>query len=420
MKFTILILDNKELSAQINDMYNSIALSYEIIELTGKEFLEEKQMLLNIDHVIIDSESKDYVISILQYLRKRWSFKHIPVLILANDEITNNAESFSNFGVVDFLQKPIDDYLLSYSLLYTYNVSRAFKTLKGENLVLKQKLIELEKLRISNISLAQTSQRLEDVNFLLEEKQSKIKEQQIELIRAKRKTEDLLLNILPEEVSRELMINGEANPQFYKKVTVMFTDFVGFTKVCENIEPQDMTKELDTHFSMFDDICEEHYLEKIKTIGDAYMCAGGIPIRNNSNPFDILLAAMKIVDYMNKVNEEKIKNNQAVWQIRIGIHTGSVVAGVIGKKKFAYDIWGDAVNTACRIETTSEPGKINISGDTYNLVKEYFNCTYRGKIYAKNKGEIDMYFLNGMNEEFAHEDNHKKPNKAFNQEMAKL
>ncbi len=420
MNFSILIIDNTSISQVIENIYDTIALNHTITERTGEMILAEATITDTYHYIIIDSEDESYIMKLLNYFRSRRIFKHVPVLILSKHGITAFAEKFSSFGIVDFLQKPIDEYLLTYTLLYTYNVSRSLYSLQNENLILKQKLINLEKLRVTNISLASASQRLEDINFLLEESQSKIKNQQRELIAEKNKSEELLRNILPEEISRELMINGEAQPQFYKKVTVMFTDFVGFTKVCEKREPQDMTQELNRHFSYFDDICEIHYLEKIKTIGDAYMCAGGIPMRNNSNPFDIILAAMKMMAYMNIVNDEKMARNEPVWQIRIGIHTGSVVAGVIGKRKFAYDIWGDAVNTAYRIESTSEAGRINISSDTYNLVKDFFECTYRGKIYAKNKGEIDMYFVDRIKPEFSKDEYGFAPNKEFNIAIAKL
>jgi class 3 adenylate cyclase len=420
MKFSILIIDNTTISKVIGNIYETIALDYSIIELTGEQVLHETYLSDPIDYILIDSENESYIFKLLNYFRHRWNYKHTPVLIVSEHGIKAFAEKFSSFGIVDFIHKPIDDFSLTYNLLYTYNLSCSLKTLKTENLILKKKLIKLEQLRVKNISLASSSQRLEDINYLLEESQSKIKIQQKELMLEKHKSEELLNNILPEEVSRELIINGEAQPQFYKKVTVMFTDFVGFTKVCEKREPQDMTKELDTHFSHFDDVCEIHYLEKIKTIGDAYMCAGGIPMRNNSNPFDVILAAMKMMSYMNTVNSEKTSLNQPVWQIRIGIHTGSVVAGVIGKRKFAYDIWGDAVNTAYRIESTSEPGRINISGDTYELVKDYFDCVYRGKIYAKNKGEIDMYFVERIKPNYSKDETGFTPNKEFNIAISKL
>jgi len=420
MKFSILIIDNPEISESIESVYESIAIDYSILHAKGEDILQDSCKFDTIDYIIIDSENESTIVKLLNYFRCRWMYKHIPILIVSQYGISAYAEKFSSFGIIDFLQKPLDEYLLTFRLLSSYTLTKTLKSLRNENLIIKKKLIELEKIRVGNISLASSSQKLEDINFLLEESKSKIQKQQADLIKEKHKSEELLNNILPEEVSRELIINGEAQPQFYKKVTVMFTDFVDFTKVCERKEPQVMTKELDTHFSKFDDICEIHYLEKIKTIGDAYMCAGGIPMRNNSNPFDIILAAMKIVNYMNTVNFEKNANNESVWQIRIGIHTGSIVAGVIGKKKFAYDIWGDAVNTAYRIESTSEPGRINISGDTYQLVKDFFDCTHRGKIYAKNKGEIDMFFVNRIKPEFSKDEDGMIPNKEFNMAIAKL
>lgn len=419
MNFHILIVNNTAISEAIRTIYDSIALQYEITEKTEHEIFSDTAYYKPFNHIILDSNDELYLVEMLNYFRSRRVFKHVPILILT-DYSTKFIEKFSAFGIVDFLQKPVDDFLLSYTLLYTYHISKSLQLLQSENLILKQKLIHLEKLRVTNIGLASASQRLEDINFLLEESQAKIKKQQRELIVAKNKSEDLLRNILPEEISRELIINGVATPQYYKKVSVMFTDFVGFTKVCENREPKDMTQELNRHFSYFDDLCEIHYLEKIKTIGDAYMCAGGIPMRNNSNPFDIIFAAMKMIAYMKIVNKEKQDNNEPLWQIRVGIHTGSVVAGVIGKRKFAYDIWGDAVNTAARMESTSESDKINISEETYRLVKDYFDCTYRGKIYAKNKGEIAMYFVDRIKKEYANDEHGFSPNKELESIVAKL
>ncbi len=418
--FTILIIDNQKISSRIKKVYDAIDLQCKFVECRRDFILNNKLELSNLNCVIIDSEDESFIIHLLEYFRGRWKYKYLPILLLSSSLLSSSIEKFIAFGVVDFLQKPVDDYFLTYSLLYAYNINKAFKTINSENLILKKKLIELERLRIANVDLAVSSQKLVTVNRLLEEKQEKIKEQQIELIKTKRKTEDLLLNIFPYEVSRELMISGQSKPQSYSKVTVMFTDFVGFTRVCENISPEEMTSELDKHFSHFDDICEMHFLEKIKTIGDAYMCAGGIPMRNNSNPFDIVLAALKIIKYMNEVNKEKRIQNLPEWQIRIGLHTGSIVAGVIGKKKFAYDIWGDAVNTASRIESTSETGRINISGVTYNEICDYFDCSYRGKIYAKNKGEIDMYFIDGIKPEYAKDKDLFEPNSELNKMIAKL
>lgn len=239
-------------------------------------------------------------------------------------------------------------------------------------------------------------------NRLLNEQSHKIQQQkeaiesQYEIIKVEQQKSDrLLLNILPEETARELKEKGRAAPRQYRKVSVLFTDFVGFTMVAEKLTPEQLVQELDTCFLEFDRIIGLHDLEKIKTIGDSYMCAGGIPAENDSNPFDAVEAALEIKEFMDRTWEERKREGREYWQLRIGIHTGEVVAGVVGNKKFAYDIWGDAVNTASRMESSGEPGRVNISGSTYELVKDHYECSHRGKVYAKNKGEIDMYFVNG-------------------------
>jgi len=209
----------------------------------------------------------------------------------------------------------------------------------------------------------------------------------------KDRSEKLLLNILPYETAEELKQKGSATPKQYEMVSVLFTDFKGFTTIAEKLTPEQLVAELNQCFLQFDHIIDKHNLEKIKTIGDAYMCAGGIPVANTTNPADVVKAGLEIKAYMDRIKAEREANGQDYWELRIGIHTGKVIAGVVGKNKFAYDIWGDAVNTASRMESSGEPGKVNISGDTFELVKDQFNCVYRGKIKAKNKGDIDMYFV---------------------------
>ena len=205
--------------------------------------------------------------------------------------------------------------------------------------------------------------------------------------------EHLLLNILPAEVAEELQKNGSATPRFYEKASVLFTDFKGFSKLSENLSPQEVVTELDTCFMAFDDIIEKYDLEKIKTIGDSYMCAGGIPTENDSHFINIVKASLEMQEYIYSRNQKRIEMNLPEWDIRIGINTGPIVAGVVGKKKYAYDIWGSTVNVASRMESNGEPGRVNISAATHELVKNKYACTYRGKIFAKNIGEIDMYFV---------------------------
>jgi class 3 adenylate cyclase len=176
----------------------------------------------------------------------------------------------------------------------------------------------------------------------------------------------------------------------------MFTDFKGFTKISERLSPSQLVEEIHICFKAFDDIIEKHNIEKIKTIGDAYMCAGGLPVSNETHAVDVVNAALEIRQFMQEHLEKKKLASQEVFEIRIGIHTGPVVAGIVGIRKFAYDIWGDTVNVASRLESSGEAGKINISGSTYEYVKDHFACTHRGKIEAKNKGQIDMYFVENV------------------------
>ena len=212
----------------------------------------------------------------------------------------------------------------------------------------------------------------------------------------KRKSDELLLNVLPEEVAAELKEKGEATPRQYEMVSLLFTDIQGFTGLASEVSPTELIQTLNEFYSAFDDIIERHDLEKIKTIGDSYMCAGGLPTENRTNAIDAVAAACEIQEWVAKWNEGPIDKGLGRWDVRIGIHTGRLIAGVIGKKKFAYDVWGDAVNVAARIESGGETGKVNISKATYELVKGKYSCKYRGKVEAKGKGDVDMYFVEGV------------------------
>jgi len=205
--------------------------------------------------------------------------------------------------------------------------------------------------------------------------------------------ESLLHNILPAEVAAELRKNGRATPRYFDNVSVLFTDFKGFTKHADALSPQEVVTELNICFNAFDDIIEKYNLEKIKTIGDSYMCAGGIPTQNDEHPVNIVRAGLEIRDWMKQINEKRTGLGQPAWELRIGIHIGPVVAGVVGRKKYAYDIWGSTVNIASRMENNGEPGLVNISATTYDLIKHQYSCVHRGKIFAKNIGDIDMYFV---------------------------
>ncbi len=227
------------------------------------------------------------------------------------------------------------------------------------------------------------------------------------------KSEKLLLNILPKDVAIELKEKGFAEPVQFDAVSVLFTDFQGFTKIAEFMSPNELIKELDACFVQFDKITERHRLEKLKTIGDSYMCAGGIPKVTETHAIDCVLAAMEIRDFMAQMRDIKKSLGEPYWELRLGIHSGPLIAGVIGERKFAYDVWGDTVNTASRMESSGTTGKINISGLTYELIKEYFRCEYRGKISAKNKGEVDMYYVIGLKAEYSRDADGRVPNGKF-------
>ncbi len=205
------------------------------------------------------------------------------------------------------------------------------------------------------------------------------------------RSETLLLSILPKETAQELKLSGKVKAQKFESVTVLFADFKGFTKYAEELSPEKLVERVDFYFSKFDTIIEKYGLEKIKTIGDAYMCAGGLPFPTDDHAFKMVCAAQEIISF---VEVTKKSSSADQWfDVRIGINTGPVIAGVVGTKKFAYDIWGDTVNIAARMESNSVAGKINVSENTYDLIKDSFQCAYRGEIEAKNKGTLRMYFV---------------------------
>ncbi|MFC2149041.1 adenylate/guanylate cyclase domain-containing protein, partial [Bacteroidota bacterium] len=211
----------------------------------------------------------------------------------------------------------------------------------------------------------------------------------------KERSDKLLRNILPEETALELKEKGKVKAKKYDAVTVLFSDFKGFTSYSEKLSPEALVETVDFYFSKFDAIIEKHGLEKIKTIGDAYMCAGGLHDNEKDHASRMVLAAIEIASFVEETKND-LAASDLTFDIRIGINTGPVVAGVVGTNKFAYDIWGDAVNVASRMESNSEAGKINISENTYELIKDGYDCTFRGEIEVKNRGKLKMYFVKGL------------------------
>lgn len=223
------------------------------------------------------------------------------------------------------------------------------------------------------------------------ELEGKVVQRTFELQREQIRTKELLHNILPVEIAEELSATGSARPARHESVTILFTDFSGFTQAASAMPADRMVGELNEIFAAFDAITDEQGVEKIKTIGDAYMAAAGLPKACSDHAQRCVRAGLRMIDYL----ESRNRTAAFKWSLRVGVHSGPVVAGVVGKRKYAYDIWGDTVNIASRMETAGEVGRVNVSAYTYDLIREEFDCEYRGRLDAKGKGQIDMYFVKG-------------------------
>lgn len=255
--------------------------------------------------------------------------------------------------------------------------------------------------------------RQKKANTLLSQKNEEISHQRDVIEIERQKSEGLLLNILPKQVAEEYKAKGRVDIRNYDRVSVMFTDFKGFTKISEKMPPEAVVEELNYCFSTFDEITDKYQIQKIKTIGDAYMCAGGIPEPNTTNPVDVVLAGLEIQYFMQQRREEKRKVGEDYWQCRLGVNTGDALSAVIGKSKFTYDIWSDTVNTASRMENSGEVGKVNVGQKTYDLIKDFFECEHRGKVVAKGKGELDMYFVHRLKPELSADETGVHPNALY-------
>lgn len=310
------------------------------------------------------------------------------VLRTSKSVVTQTKSELSNYTSDPYLQKvnpesvlcfPINSQGRSIGLIYLEN--------KDVKYVFTQERIEL----LSLLS-AQVAVSIENA-FLYNSLEIKVKERTEELQFQKHRSDELLANILPKETAKELKETGETKPHSFDSVSILFTDFVGFSKIAMTMNPIELVQTVDKCFRAFDEIVESNHLEKIKTIGDSYMCAGGLPVPNITHPEDTVTAAFEMLAWMEKFNQGQKENGKPTLDIRIGINTGPVVAGVVGTKKFAYDIWGNTVNLASRMESGCEIGRINISEETFQLVKNSFKCSYRGKLNAKNIGEVSMYLV---------------------------
>ncbi len=371
--FNVLYVDDEE--NNLNSFRAALRRNYNIFTaLSGEEGMDI--LSKNDIHVVVTDQRMPNMTGV-QFLQ------HIPpekdnirIILTGFSDIESIIEAINTGMVYRYITKPWD---------------------RDELKITIDNAIETIMLRRNNKHLIE---ELKEYNEQLEEKvllRTKEIEKQKEIIEAaKLQSDSLLLNILPGEIADELKKFGKSYARKHDQVSVLFADIKGFTSIAEKLTPVKLVTQLDEVFGAFDNIIAKHGMEKIKTIGDAYMCACGLPLADNENAIKSVNAALDMQQFIKEFGAANKIQNLPVFEIRIGIHTGPLVAGVVGLKKFAYDIWGDAVNLASQMEHHSEPGKVNISGETYSLVKNSFNCTYRGKIETKSKAEVDMYFVDSV------------------------
>jgi class 3 adenylate cyclase/FixJ family two-component response regulator len=369
--YNVLYVDDEE--NNLNSFRAALRRYYNIFTaLNGEEGMEI--LSKNDIHVIVTDQRMPHMTGV-QFLQ------HIPgdqdnirIILTGFSDMESIIEAINTGKVYRYITKPWD---------------------KDELKITIDNAIETVMLRRNNKELIH---RLQEYNEQLEEKvhlRTLEIEKQKEIIEAaKAQSDSLLLNILPDEIAEELKKFGKSYARKHEQVSVLFSDIKGFTSIAEKLTPVKLVTQLDEVFGAFDNIIAKYGMEKIKTIGDAYMCACGLPLSDKDNAVKAVKTGLDMQHFIKEFGLANKIQNLPVFEVRIGIHTGPLVAGVVGLKKFAYDIWGDTVNLASQMEQQSEPEKVNISGDTYELIKNYFQCTYRGKIETKNRGPVDMYFVN--------------------------
>ncbi len=337
----------------------------------------------------------------------------IPVILVTSMVTTDQLMKGIAAGADNYLTKPYDDETLFSKvdeLLSNPIQPHTEKELIDLTIENKTYQVRADYSHLINLLLSTYKNTLAQ-NQRLEKMQSELNAINQELELSKKEHEELLQNVFPEKIAESLLAYGTVTPERYKDVTIMFTDFDEFSKVVPTLSPEELIESLSFYFDKFDSIADQHNLIKIKTIGDSYMCAGGLPERNETHPIDVVLTALKMQHFISKLSEHN--GSVPYFPLRIGIHTGSAVVGVIGQRRFAYDIWGAAVNLASRMEQMSENHAINISQATYDRVKDFFECEARGEIEAKNMGSVPMYFVKRIKEEYSEDDDGLFPNRLF-------
>ena len=336
-------------------------------------------------------------------LKEDASLRGIPVLMLTSLASTSDILKGLRMGADAYVTKPYEpphlleriDHLLAHANAPDRPGEPLSLEYDGETLQL-----DVSRRQLLNLLLS-TYENILCQNAKLREMHAQLTETGHELAASLTQTRDLLYRVFPRSIADELSTLGQSQPRHFDAVTVLFTDFVGFTKIAETMEPRQLIDDLENYFRRFDQLAGQCHMEKLKTIGDAYMAAGGVPMVNTTHALDAAMLAIALREFTAEETALRMSRSQPAFAIRIGLHTGPLVAGVIGDQRFTYDLWGDTVNTASRLESGGEPGRINVSGTTYKQLETFFQCTPRGRIQVKNRTSVDMYFLDRFKPEFS-------------------
>jgi len=368
--YNILYVDDEE--NNLNSFRAALRRDYNVFTaLSGEEGMEI--LVKNDIHVVVTDQRMPHMTGV-QFLQ------HIPgdqdnirIILTGFTDMESIIEAINTGKVYRYIKKPWD---------------------KDELKITIDNAVETVILRRSNKKLIYELQvNNEQLEVKVQQRTREIEKQKEIIEAAKAQSDSLLLNILPDEIAEELKKFGKSYARKHSQVSVLFSDIKGFSSIAETLTPVKLVMQLDEVFGAFDNIIAKYGMEKIKTIGDAYMCACGLPLPDEENAIKAVKAGIDMQRFINEFGLANKIQNLPVFEVRIGIHTGPLVAGVVGLKKFAYDIWGNTVNLASRMEQHSEAGKVNISGETYKLIKDQFRCTHRGRIETKSKLHVDMYFV---------------------------
>ena len=396
---TILVVDDSPLQTII---LRNILIGIGFRITTAKDGIEALEHLkkAQFDLVISDiSMPRMDGYQLCRFIKEAEEFSHIPVILCTSLSSPHDLMQGLEVGADNYIVRPYNpDILLPIIHVLLATPLMREKEITKEEVVFcdKKYVIGASRQHILDFLLS-TYQNVQQQNQELLRLRQEIEKAYAQLKGIQKEQERLLLNIFPESVAQELQAYGSVTPTRYEAATVMFIDFIGFTKYSKTMPPADLVQMLGFYFENFDAIIERHKLERIKTVGDGYMCAGGLPVSNQTHASDCILAALEIHRFMRSVEQEVEQKYHARWSIRMGINTGPLVAGVVGKKRFAYDIWGDTVNVASRLESNCEKDRINVGATTRELTKGFFKFEPRGSIPVRNKEGLEqmleMYYV---------------------------